>query len=145
MYHMRSLCNQTTYPIAVAVKGTTWLHILWIQSYNRHKMYRVCGTNLYSHTSWISLNIWFKKSLFCKFLQMATQRFKALPITIIKIYLKTHKPNLIVLYGCETWVMTEQIKSSLKTCEQKILRKTYDPVKNQNGWRMWTNEELQVM
>ena len=58
---------------------------------------------------------------------------------------KKHKTNLIVLYGCEMWAVTEHIKSSLKTCEQKILRKTYGPVKDQNGWRIWTNDELQVM
>jgi len=76
---------------------------------------------------------------------MATQRFKALTTTVIKIYIKTHKTNLIVLCGYETWALTEQIKSSLKTCEQKILRKTYDPVKDKNGWRICTNDELQVM
>jgi len=76
---------------------------------------------------------------------MATQRFKALTITVIKIYIKTHKTKLIVLCGCETWALTGQIKSSLKTCEQKILRKTYNPVKDQNGWRICTNDELQIM
>jgi hypothetical protein len=41
-----------------------------------------------------------------------------------------------VLYGSEIRAMTEQIKSYLKTCEQKILRKMYGPVKDQNGWRI---------
>jgi len=27
MYHVRSSCNQTTYPIAVAINGTTFLHV----------------------------------------------------------------------------------------------------------------------
>jgi hypothetical protein len=65
---------------------------------------------------------------------MATQRFKTLTIMVIKIYIKTHKTNLIVLYGSEKWAMTGQIKSFLKTYEQKILQKTYGPAKDQNGW-----------
>ena len=38
------------------------------------------------------------------------------------------------------------MKSSLKTLERKILRKIYGPpIKDQNGWRIRTNEELQVI
>jgi hypothetical protein len=37
------------------------------------------------------------------------------------------------------------MKSSLKTWEQKILRKIYGPIKGQNGWRIQTNDELQVI
>jgi hypothetical protein len=37
------------------------------------------------------------------------------------------------------------MKSSVKTWEQKILRKMHDPIKDQNGWRIRTNGELQVM
>jgi hypothetical protein len=53
--------------------------------------------------------------------------------TKLKIYVTMIKP--IVLHGCEMWAMTEQIKSSLKTYEQKIL-KIYGPTKDQNGWRI---------
>jgi hypothetical protein len=51
----------------------------------------------------------------------------------------------MVLYGCETWAMTEQMKSSLKIRERKTLRKIYDPTEDQNGWRIRNNDELQVM
>jgi hypothetical protein len=37
------------------------------------------------------------------------------------------------------------MKSSLKTWERKILRKIYGPIKDKNGWRILTNDELQVM
>lgn len=37
------------------------------------------------------------------------------------------------------------MKLSLKTWEQKILRERYGPRKDQNGWRILTNDELQVM
>jgi hypothetical protein len=40
--------------------------------------------------------------------------------TQLKIYITMVKP--IVLCGCETWAMTEQMKSSPKTWEWKILR-----------------------
>jgi hypothetical protein len=60
-----------------------------------------------------------------------------------KIY--TTMIKLTVLYGCEMWARTEQMKSSLKTWERKILRKIYGPVKDQNGWRIQTNDELQTM
>jgi hypothetical protein len=41
--------------------------------------------------------------------------------------------------------MTEQIKSSLKTWERKILRNIYGPIEDQNGWRSRTSDELQIM
>jgi len=39
----------------------------------------------------------------------------------------------------------EQIQSSLKTWERKILRKIYGQLEGQNGWRKRTSNELQVM
>jgi hypothetical protein len=50
-----------------------------------------------------------------------------------------------VLYGFETWAMTEEMKSALKTWERKILQKIYGPMKDRNGWGIQTNDELQVM
>lgn len=41
--------------------------------------------------------------------------------------------------------MTEKMKSSLTTWEQKILRKIHGPIKHQNGWRIQTNNESQAM
>jgi hypothetical protein len=37
------------------------------------------------------------------------------------------------------------MESSLKTWERKILRKIYGSIKDQNGWRIRTNDELQVV
>ena len=51
----------------------------------------------------------------------------------------------VMLCGCETWTMTQRKKSSLKTWERKILRKMYGQIKGQNGWRLRTNGELQIM
>jgi hypothetical protein len=57
-----------------------------------------------------------------------------------------HSPYYILrVDGYETWAMTEQMTSALKTWERKILRKIYGLVEDQNGWRIRTNDELQVM
>jgi hypothetical protein len=37
------------------------------------------------------------------------------------------------------------MKSCIKTWECKMLRKVRGPVKDQNGWRIQTNDELQVI
>jgi hypothetical protein len=37
----------------------------------------------------------------------------------------------LVLYGRETWAVTEQTNSALKIWEWKILRKIYGPMKDQ--------------
>jgi len=50
----------------------------------------------------------------------------------------------MLLYGCETWTVTEQMKPALKTWERRILRKMYGPIKYQNGWKIRSNGELQV-
>jgi hypothetical protein len=53
-----------------------------------------------------------------------------------------NKPML--LYGHETWTVTRQMKSTLKTWERRMLRKIYGPIKYQNGWGIRSNGELQV-
>jgi len=50
----------------------------------------------------------------------------------------------MLLYGCETWTVAEQMKSTLKTRERRILRKIYGPIKYQNGWGIRINGELRV-
>jgi hypothetical protein len=62
-----------------------------------------------------------------------------------KLEIYTTLIKRIVLYGFETWAITEQMKSSLKTWKLKILRNIYGPIEDQNGWRIRTNDELQVM
>lgn len=63
--------------------------------------------------------------------------------TKLKVCNAVIKP--VVLCGSETWEMAEQMKSSLKTWEWKILRKIYGPTEDHNGWRIRTNVKLQVM
>jgi hypothetical protein len=42
----------------------------------------------------------------------------------------------VVLYGGETWAMTEMDRKRLSTCEKKILRRMYGPVVEQGLWRI---------
>jgi len=48
----------------------------------------------------------------CKYIYISKHETKS-PVTIIKN---------VVLYGCEIWAVTEESISTLKICEQKILR-----------------------
>jgi hypothetical protein len=51
--------------------------------------------------------------------------------------------RLIVVYGCETWVLKESIIQKLSVFKRKILRKIFGPTKEYNGnWRIKTNKEL---
>lgn len=61
--------------------------------------------------------------------------------TKLLIYKTIIKP--IVVYGCESWTMTEQQQQQLRRWERKILRKIYGPVKEQNNWRIRSNLELE--
>jgi len=49
----------------------------------------------------------------------------------------------VVTYGCETWVLKENIKTKLRVFERKALRRIYGPTKESDGtWRIKSNEEL---
>ena len=61
--------------------------------------------------------------------------------TKIKIYTTILRP--IVMYGSECWVMTTREEQWLLRWERKILRKIFGAVRDQNGWRIRTNSELQ--
>ena len=49
----------------------------------------------------------------------------------------------VVTYACETWVLKENIKSKLRVCERKVLRRIYGPTKESDGtWRIKSNDKL---
>jgi len=50
----------------------------------------------------------------------------------------------IVVYSCETWVLSESIIQKLSVFERKILSKIFGPTKKKaNGvWRIKTNKEM---
>jgi hypothetical protein len=54
--------------------------------------------------------------------------------TKLKIYTTMIKPTL--LYGCEMWARTEQMKLTTNMWQRKIQRKIYGPIKDQNLWRI---------
>jgi hypothetical protein len=52
---------------------------------------------------------------------------------------QTDRP--VVTYGCETWVLKENINTKLRVFERKVLRKIYGPTKEKDGtW--WINPYL---
>jgi hypothetical protein len=60
----------------------------------------------------------------------------------IKIHLYKTIIRPVVIYGAETWTMTNKNEKMLMTWERKILRKIYGPTKKNEQWRIKTNSEL---
>jgi len=59
----------------------------------------------------------------------------------LKLYWTVIRP--VVVYGCETWVLKENIIQKLSVFERKILRKVFGPTKRKDGsWKIKTNIEL---
>jgi len=59
----------------------------------------------------------------------------------LKLYWSVIRP--VVVYGYETWVPKKSIIQRLSVFERKILRKSFEPIKEDNGkWRIKTNIEL---
>jgi hypothetical protein len=65
---------------------------------------------------------------------------KAVKIEMYKMMVKT-----VVVYGIETWPMTEMNLKRLSAWEGKILRWIYGPVIEQGIWRIRTNQELREL
>ena len=65
---------------------------------------------------------------------------KNLKIKIYKIIIL-----LVVLHGCETWSLTLREESRLRVYEDRILRRTFGPKRDENGeWRRLHKEELDI-
>jgi len=59
----------------------------------------------------------------------------------LKLYQTVIRP--VVVYGCETWVLKENIIQKLSVFEMKILRRIFGPTKKKDGsWKIKTNMEL---
>ena len=51
---------------------------------------------------------------------------------------------MVLVYGSECWILTENIKQKLLVFERKILRRIFGPRQKASGeWRLKTNEELE--
>jgi hypothetical protein len=64
---------------------------------------------------------------------------------VISVFVCTTIIKPLVVGGCGTWAMTEQMKSSLRTWVRETVRKIYSPIEDENGWRIQITDELQVM
>jgi hypothetical protein len=58
----------------------------------------------------------------------------------LKLYRTVIRP--IVTYASETWMLKETIIQKLLVFERKILRRMFGPTKENQIWRIKTNEEL---
>jgi hypothetical protein len=58
----------------------------------------------------------------------------------LKLYRTVIRP--IVTYASETWVLKETIIQKLLVFERRILRRIFGPTKENQIWRVKTNEEL---
>jgi hypothetical protein len=60
----------------------------------------------------------------------------------IKIYRTIILP--VVLYGCETWSLTQREEHRLKVFENRVLRRIFGPKRDEvtGEWRRLHNEEL---
>jgi len=59
----------------------------------------------------------------------------------LKLYWTVIRP--VVVYGCETWVLKENIIQKLSVFERKILRKVFGPTKKKDGsWKIKMNIDL---
>ena len=45
-------------------------------------------------------------------------------------------------YGSKTWTMTIKEMNTLRILEMKIVRKTYEPIKEGEPWRIRTGKEI---
>ena len=62
----------------------------------------------------------------------------------IRIYKSILRPA--VLYGCETWTLTQESEQRLGIFERKVLRTIYGPVQDSAGdWRIRYNSELKAL
>ena len=53
---------------------------------------------------------------------------------------------LVVIYGSETWSLTLREECRLRVLENRILRRIFGPMRNDNGeWRRLHNEELRSL
>jgi hypothetical protein len=58
----------------------------------------------------------------------------------VKLYWSVVRP--VDPYACETWILKEREINKLLVFERKILRKIVGPSKENDIWRMKSNQEL---
>jgi len=61
------------------------------------------------------------------------------------IYVSTVKSIVIYTYIVETWTLTERAMDYLMIFERRILRKSFGPVQERDGWRIRSNHELDTL
>jgi len=81
----------------------------------------------------LGIKAYYAKQKFCKS-RLVTKYLK------LKLYRTVIRP--IVTYASETWVLKETLIQKLLVFEKKILRRIFGPTKENQMWRIKTNEGL---
>ena len=53
--------------------------------------------------------------------------------------------HLVVIYSCETWILSESDKKQLRRIGRKMLRGIFVTIKKGDTWRIRTSEELKAV
>jgi hypothetical protein len=48
----------------------------------------------------------------------------------------------VLMYGCETWVLSQKSENAMRVFERKILRRIFGPVNDNGQWRIRYNHEV---
>jgi len=91
-----------------------------------------CSFYLYRFSKYVSYGLLCKPKVFKS--RLVTKQSK------LKFYRTVIRP--IVIYASETWVLKETIIQKLLVFERKILIRIFGPTKENQIWRVKTNEEL---
>ena len=59
----------------------------------------------------------------------------------MRIYKTLIRP--VVVYGSETWTLTKSNERALRIFERKVIRRIWGAVREDDGWRMRSNREIE--
>jgi hypothetical protein len=66
--------------------------------------------------------------------------------SVLNIQIRIYKTIIlsVVLYGSETWSLTLREEHRLRVCENRVLRRIFEPKSNEvkGGWKKVHNKEL---
>lgn len=136
--------EKTKYVITTRNK-TRWRNVQDFEGYQRTNQFKYLG-GIITETNEVAAEIKARVAAgnrcyfsFQKLLRssVVTRHLKLL------VYRTIIKP--VVMYGAETWTLRKTDENLLKIWERKILRKIFGAIREDDGWRIRTNAELEAL